>query len=243
MTTTVIITTFAKDHIDIYGTKFMQSLNKFCNIPITLYGESFYRSDLPGNYCMQNFEDTIPEHKDFVRYIKSSIGTDKKETNRLQKALRWSYKSFVIIHALKFIPADLIVWLDGDVVATNPISNNFFESINKNFLCTVYPQIIYNNLHIESGLVIFNKKHFFMDDLIQHYIEGYYEKKILSLKKPWDGFWLGDFVDKNKSKNICQRITPPFSNVSDYLRHNVGKQKFINTHLNKYSGRTLDFPL
>ena len=72
-----------------------------------------------------------------------------------------------------------------------------------------------------------------MDDLIQHYIEGYYEKKILSLKKPWDGFWLGDFVDKNKSKNICQRITPPFSNVSDYLRHNVGKQKFINTHLNK----------
>jgi hypothetical protein len=235
----VVVTTFAKDHIDLYGNKFVDCFKRYCNYKLEIFAEDFTAEDLSSPIEVNDFYSFIPEQKDFRNHIESELlRLRKKPANRLLKALRWSYKSFVIWHALQNIDAKYIVWMDSDVECISPVPYNLIEKINGDRLMTVYPQIIDGELHIESGLVIFNKQHKYINHVIKHYYAGYHEKQVLDIQKPWDGFWLGKLINEStriqKSSLLIKR---PFINVEPYFYHNVGKEKFRDTELNKFSGR------
>lgn len=233
----VFITTFEKEHIELYGKRFINTFNKFNNhLQLYVYAENFQKNEVPGNYSLLDFKQTIPHHQSFTEHIKNKkTNLDLKSTNRLSKALRWSYKSFAIIHALENLKCRYLVWLDGDVETIGCLDLDAIGKINKEKLITVYPQIIKGDLHIESGLIIFNLKHQSIGKIIEHYKLGYYEREILNLNKPWDGFWLGRYCENNT--NEINYIKPPFGNMRGIFKHHVGKEKFRNTDLNKFSGR------
>jgi hypothetical protein len=238
MPSVAVVTTFAKDHINLYGKGFVESFKANCNYPLYIYAEDFTAEDIGCNVV--DFYTAIPEHTKFKDSIQTQISSlDKKEQNRLRKALRWSYKSFVIIHALENINADYIVWIDADVETVNTIPNNLIESLCGKYLMMCYPQNLDDGVHVESGFVIFNKQHPNIQAVINHYRRGYHLEQILTIKKPWDGYWLANLITTNQTvKEKTYHACAPFSNIRQYFRHNVGKRKFDETGLNKFSGRS-----
>ena len=236
MSSVAVVTTFAKDHINIYGKKFVESFKAYCNYPLYIYAEDFTENDI--GHKVVDFYTAIPEHKEFkenIEQLKSNAST--KESNRLRKALRWSYKSFSTIHALENIKTDYIVWIDADVRTLSTIPANLIEHICEKNLLMCYPQVLSEGIHIESGFVIFNKRHSNISQVIDHYKNGYYKNQILTIPKPWDGYWLSSLVYSNLQSE-CKLVLTPFSNIRQYFKHDVGKNKFRATRLNKYSGRS-----
>jgi len=238
---TYFISTFAKDHIPIYAKNFLTSYNEHSKFPLILYAEDFSKDELPGEYTHMEFNKEIPAHKNFKDLISiaDKDTPDIKAKRRLAKALRWSYKAFTILHALRTIDAKYIVWIDGDVTVKRNLPLNFIESLIEEKLCMAYLEKLQmkdsTTHHIESGLVVFNKTH----KLISHIIHGYsiaYEKgNILNYSKPWDGILLAEILLPLQS--YCNLLLSPFSNVKSFLHHAVGKNKFINQDINRYSGR------
>jgi len=225
MTKVAVVTTFAKDHIDLYGKRFVDSFKTNCNYSFYVYAEDFNAKDIDNTVI--DFYAAIPEHKKFKETIEQKLVlATRKEQNRLRKALRWSYKSFVIINALETIDADYIVWIDADVVTVNPIPNDLIEQLCGSHLMMCYPQKLDDGLHIESGFVIFNKRH------------QQIQQQLLKIKKPWDGYWLAHLISTNQSiRKNTREVSAPFGNIKQYFKHQVGKRKFDSTGLNKFSGR------
>lgn len=237
MSSVAVVTTFAKDHINVYGKRFVDSFKKNCNYPVYIYAEDFSSEEI--NHQVTDFYSNIPEHVKFKNSIEEQISNlNVKEQNRLRKALRWSYKSFVIIHALETIKSDYIVWIDADVETINTVPDDLIEKLCGKYLMMCYPQQLDDGVHIESGFIIFNKNHPEIQKVINHYRRGYYLEQVLTIKKPWDGYWLASLVIQNNTvKEKSNLIYTPFSNIRPYFKHHVGKHKFSITNLNKFSGR------
>jgi hypothetical protein len=234
---TAVITTFSKDHINLYGKCFVETFTRYSNLPLYVFAEDFSSEDI--GFDVLDYFDHIPEQKIFKEHIeKLSEGLLTKPQNRLRKALRWSYKSFAILYALKHIESKYVVWIDADVETLSSVPSALAQSLCQDKLMMCYPQTIDQELHIESGFVIFNKQHDYIEQIINHYEQGYLNQKILDLNKPWDGFWLGKLIsDNQKIARKSQLEYPPFRNISPFFKHHVGKEKFKETGLNKFSGR------
>jgi len=235
MQDTVVITTFARDHIDIYGKQFVETYKRYCQLPLYIFAEDFLSDEFNG-HSVYDYYKHIPQQLTFKETILETINAvSNKEKNRLLKALRWSYKGFVIWYALQNIDAKYIVWIDADVETISSVPSALAQSLCQDKLLMCYPQTLKGELHIESGFVVFNKQHPEVKKIIQHYENGYLNQQVLKLNKPWDGFWLGKFVGKHSS--LCRIEKPIFGNIRLFFTHHVGKEKFKNTNLNKYSGR------
>ena len=234
----VFVTTFAKDHIELYGKLFLNSFKKNCDYSLLIFAEDFDQTVLETDSLI-NFYSNIPEQLNFKNKVNELVpNLLAKPQNRLKKALRWSYKSFVIWYALKNIDADYIVWIDADVETIDKVPSKLIEDLCKRKLMMCYPQRIDGELHIESGFIIFNKQHALINNVIDHYYLGYHDQEVLNLNKPWDGFWLGKLIESDQDINRASELcSPPFRNINKYFRHNVGKDKFRDTGLNKFSGR------
>jgi|13_taG_2_1085334.scaffolds.fasta_scaffold12675_3 hypothetical protein len=230
----VVITTFAQDHINLYGKRFVDTFKRYCRYPLYIFAEDFSSDQFYG-HTVYDYYKHIPEQLTFKNNILNLFPSlDTKEQNRLRKALRWSYKGFAIWYALKNIDTKYIVWIDADVETLSKIPSSLISSLCEDKLLMCYPQRMKGSLHVESGFVIFNKQHPEIDLVIQHYENGYLNQQVLELSKPWDGFWLGKFIEQ--SNNCCLERTP-FKNIESFFKHYVGKEKFQDTSLNKYSGR------
>ena len=234
MQDTVVVTTFAQDHISIYGKTFVESFERYCRFPLYIFAEDFSSDDFYG-HTVYDYYKHIPEQLEFKNNIlKLFPSLNAKEQNRLRKALRWSYKGFVIWHALQNIEAKYIIWIDADVETLSAVPSNLANTLCQDSLLMCYPQPLKGELHVESGFVIFNKQHPQIDLVTDHYKKGYLDQQVLNLSKPWDGFWLGKFI---QSSNNCRLQRPVFGNIRPFFTHHVGKDKFRDTGLNKFSGR------
>jgi hypothetical protein len=233
----VVITTFAADHINLYGQRFLKTFKKHCDYPLYIFAEDFDSNAVDG-HKVYSFYEHIPEHLEFKKTINSEISELKaKKKNRLYKAVRWSYKSFVIWYALKNIDADYIVWIDADVETISKVPNDLCSTICQDKLIMCYPQRIKGELHIETGFIIFNKTHKDIERVIKHYEKGYVDQQVLEISKPWDGFWLGILLKNTDISNLCETPRIPFTNIKRYFKHHLGKDKFQQTSLDKHLGR------
>lgn len=216
----------------IYGEKFFKGF-ELVSDPLYFYAENFHRT---GTF---DFYETIPDHKEFYNYIKleQSKITDKKQQRRLDKGLRWSYKSYVIIHALENIDTDYLIWIDGDVQVLKTPPEDLCQKLCGDNLMFGFEESIARMKHIESGFVIFNKNHPNIKYILDGYKEGYYDKKVLTLQKPWDSFWLAHLTNRPNIKEHCKLVKGPFNCIKEWFYHDVGKSKFANTNVNKYLGR------
>ena len=229
---TAYISSFSDIHLQIYGEKFFEGFENVSD-PLYFYAENFSKDD------SFDFNQTIVEHKEFFDHIKNlqSKLTNRKEIRRLDKALRWSYKSYVIIHALENIDTDYLVWIDGDVQVLQTPPDNLCESLCGDSLMFGFEENVAHMKHIESGFIIFNKRHPNINLILDGYKEGYYNREILNLPKPWDGFWLAALTDRPNIKKHCNLKKGPFNCIKEYFYHDVGKDKFIQNNVNKYLGR------
>lgn len=239
-----VITTLHKDGYNLYGKNFIPTWIEYfpSDWNIFYYAET-HDPHFADQVTVLDFHSTCPDWVNFYNYTKQlkTLTTNKKEINRLKKALRWSFKMFTLLHALENTTDDFLIWMDSDVYADNYPKNNWIKKIIGDNCFAGQRETVKGFTHIETGIIIINMKHKDVSKIIDWIRQGYIEFKILNEDKPWDGAWMGKLADSGtiSFKNIWMLATEKharaFSGKSlKWLHHRVGDAKFPK----EYSGRS-----
>jgi hypothetical protein len=250
--TTKVITTFSRTGKELYGNQFIDTFLKHWpeDVLLTVYYEDWIPELINSRIEYIDIDLAIPEVNQFRDYCQIEIDklTDKKSKriNWFNKAIRWSFKSLVMYTELKRKQTRYIIWLDGDVSTLKSPVSDFAQTILHESAFASQLEFIKGADHCESGIVVFDTEHANTSKIITHIKNGYINMEVLTLDKPWDGFWLAlmikqgiSFYDMNKDKIGSDKT---FTNryLFGVLKHNVGNRKLKDNNLHAITGRSLN---
>ena len=251
MNSVKVITTLHEDGYNLYGNYNLTTWAKYfpSDWEIVYYAEKHF-PQFSERIEVIDFNEHCPEWNDFYQHIKSEIdlsqtSIDEKRINWYKKALRWSFKMYALLHALKNTNARYLIWLDADVVATAVPPDNWINSCIDGKCLAGQLEYVKGHGHIETGIILIDLNHPDVDKLYNWIKLGYVEKKILEEDKAWDGIWIAKLVLSNNiawnnlQMVIQKQVARAFSNNQlHWLHHRVGKFKFKDTEYSKRSGRS-----
>lgn len=248
--TVKVITTLHEDGYNLYGKQNIQTWIK--NFPkeweIVYYAEK-HQPEFNDRVTVVDFNENCPEWENFYLATKNSYTNSKNKNQKIinwhKKALRWSFKSFSLLHALKNSKSKYLIWLDSDVVARRtPIEDWIQICLNEKCMAGQLEHIKAGG-HVETGVLIFDLEHPDIKKIIDWVDLGYNQQKILKEEKAWDGIWMAKLVMSNSiswnnlTMVVKTDIAKAFSNDNlKWLAHKVGKEKFKASNFNVRSGRS-----
>jgi len=242
--TTLVVTTFSEDGYHLYGKKFIDSWLTYwpSDYVLWIYAEHDLIVEDP-RVTVLDIHDTCHELVHFKSQCHEMLRNehDKKKINRVTKTVKWSHKVYVMQHALQQ-DFDAVIFLDGDTRTISKVTPGELEYLSKNHLFSVHFEQLQGMPHFETGLIIFNKHHQQINDLIKNLTIAYNTLEILKLPKSWDGFWIAELT-KRRNYQVLDLAGGKFRGVFTHptvnkiLRHDAGKKKYQGTGYNKYSGR------
>lgn len=251
MSNTKVITTFGKTGKELYGNQFLRTfLEHWPNdIKLTVYYEDWIPDLFDTRIEYLDIDAVIPEVNKFRDHCIECINQMPKQErvqkriNWYNKAIRWSFKSFVMYKELERKESRYIIWLDGDVTTLRRPDPRIAEKTLNGCAFASQLEFIKGNNHCESGYVAFDTDHPDNSKIIEHIKNGYEKYKVLTLDKPWDGFWLALMLSQGISFNNLNRdrvgSDKTFTNRNLYgvLKHNVGNRKLKDNGLHHITGR------
>lgn len=233
----LFFTTFNENGYDLYGETWVKSWIKIANLYPSIKAKIYYEGKRPIEYKHPNltivdFRKEIPEHKIWRdQFLRSSTHDEYIKT----MTVRFSFKSFVIQHALSNNNNEFIVWLDGDCVFKPSDYEGFPKNLlNGKFLaCQVEENWDLN--HVESGILIFDGLHEDKVKFIDRFRKNYAFEELVPMGQPYDGFVIYrsllmsklDYVNLNKgygrggiqSDPNCTFLHPE---IKSKFVHNIG---------------------
>lgn len=197
--TTTIVTTFDPSKYEQYGEEMLRSLNESIqddNVQVVVYYDGDPNQISHFNRCTPiSFKKACGSvHQEFLKVAKKkqkSLVTDppnsrKYEDERqfLYDAARFSYKWFALIEASKQFAAldtDYLVWLDADVVATRPFTENFFKGLLPQGNLMAYLGRL--KPYTETGFLVFDIANPYYDAFFYEMEDLYHYHKIFNLSR------------------------------------------------------------
>lgn len=244
-----VVTTLHEDGYKLYGQRNVETWSSMfpSDWNISYYSEK-HSPVLPERVSILDFDQACPEWQGFYDAVKSRYSlessTDEKRKNWYKKALRWSFKMYTVLHAMKNCNSRYLIWLDADVWAAKPPDSMWIERCLKNTALAAQLEFIKAGGHIETGILIFDLEHPDSKKIYDWIYSGYRNREILEEDKPWDGIWMAKLLKQNTvSWNNLNMVTKKdlavaFSHKDlNWLSHGVGKRKFRSSELNVRSGR------
>ena len=241
MKTVCFVTTFSQQGYALYGRSWINSFSSFLgaqkNVTAKVYVDFALYSPVQ-NLQVVDFKDKIPEHEEWVNCYNKTFR--QQNYNKIMGE-RFSYKSFVILHALKNTKCDYVVWLDGDCVfISNDFSSFCEDCLGGNFIACQN-----EGGHIESGVLVFDATHDKLNSFIKSFNENYWDiLKRKTLGVPFDGYILYQtlinnnlpFTDLNLNYGLGKiQSTPDKTFLNPLLKtrfiHNIGlegKKRYEN---------------
>lgn len=251
MFNTKVITTFGQTGKELYGDQFLKTFLQYWpkEIKLTVYYEDWEPDLLDDRIEYLDLDKLIPEVNNFRDYCNSCINQlpkderVQKRINWYNKAIRWSFKSFVMYKELERKDSRYVIWLDGDVTTLQTPDFLIAEKTLNGCAYASHLEFIKGNHHCESGFIVFDTAHRDCKKVVEHIKNGYLNRKILDLDKPWDGFWLALMISQGISFNNLNtdRVGSgkTFTNryLFNILHHNVGNRKLKDNGLHHITGR------
>lgn len=225
------VTTFSKNGYDLYGKKWIKSFKEHFetneNVTATLYID-FDLTTEP-NINVLDINEEIPEHSIWVKQFKQH--SNHHPYNKTMGE-RFSFKSFVIMNALsRSDDFDYVVWLDGDCI----FLDNDLSEFPQNLLLDNFLACQNEGAHVESGILIFNKKHKDIPTFLKSFKDNYKVENLKQMEQPFDGFILNKtlfqqnlkFTDLNENHGAGGiQSDPNLTFLHPYIkqrfRHNIG---------------------
>lgn len=182
------ITTFSKNGYDVYGKTWLESFRqnvKDENITVDLYIDFNIPSQEKINKV--NYDEAIPHHKDWLKEFETKYTGGSFYNKKM--AMRFSYKAFVMQHALKNNDNSYLIWLDGDCIFKQEQDFSTFplSLLNDKFIA-VQREHNGGHDHCESGIVIFDTMHKDKDQFLNQLINNYKIENVITMSQPYDGF-------------------------------------------------------
>lgn len=228
---TTFITTFSHKGYETHGKHWIES---FIKNTYNVYAVIFVDFDLKisdKRINVLNFNECIPTHKD---WINSYISLNKNKQQE-KDGIKFSYKAFVMMYALKHL-SEYVVWLDSDCVFKDNTYYNFAEkTLDNKFIAVqvdkadVVNEIWKSENHVESGIVVFDTEHQDKHKFLGEFEKLYEPYNVAQMELPYDGFIIMrsckelDFVDLFPSDYTIKSISP-----YDTFIHPEVKQRFTH---------------
>lgn len=182
-----IITTFSKNGYEVYGKTWLET---FClnvkdeNVTVDLYIDFNIPSQEKINKV--NYEDAIPQHKEWLRQFELNY---KGVMYNKKMAMRFSYKSFVMQHALDNNTGCYLIWLDGDCIfKENQNFSTFAKDLLDGKFIAVQREHVGGDDHCESGFVLFDTDHPDKEKFNSQFKNNYEINNAINMGSPYDGF-------------------------------------------------------
>jgi hypothetical protein len=212
--TVSIVTTFHEAGYHEYGKRMMETLDNHLvdkDIPIWVLYEDFeiphvnfdrfrYANLSVVSEGLQEFKE---RHKNNSKAHGKIVG--KPQKYRMQTdAVKFAHKAYALLWALKYIDADILIWMDADVYA--------HADITKEFLLQFLPDGCYCSYlgragkDTETGYIMFDTKHLDHAHFVKRYREYYDHDLVFTIEKWIDGL-VFDYVMKDtgiRGHNISQ---------------------------------------
>ena len=248
-----VVTTLHKDGYELYGQENLTTWSAMFpqDWNIVYYTEK-HTPVLPNRVTVIDFDQRCTNWQNFYtavqeKYKQESNPSNEKRKNWYKKALRWSFKMYTLLDAIKTCNTRYLIWLDADVWASKPPDKHWITDCLNNTGLAAQLEFIKAGGHIETGILILDLEHPDKEKIYNWIYDGYVNFKILEEEKPWDGIWMAKLLQTNSvswnnlNMVIKGDIAKAFSNEKlKWLVHGVGKKKFQKTAVNQRSGRSPD---
>lgn len=230
------ITTFSENGYHVYGKKWIESfVNQTKNYPnITA---KIYVNDLDPDTIKQDKVDVleyysaIPQYNEWLQLFTQQSKHDQWNKNL---AIKFAYKSFVMLTELKQTHEGYVIWLDADCVFTSSDFDNWPQSLLVNDFMACQRE--HGSEHVESGIIIFDAGHADKHSYIDRFESLYMlPEEFNNFGQFFDGFVVGrtlshtgvSYVDLNKGYGIggiqsdpnCTFLNPE---IRKRFIHNIG---------------------
>lgn len=184
-----IITTFSKNGYAVYGKTWIETFTKNVkdtNVSVDLYIDFPLQITDPRINTI-DYDAVIPHHKIWLKSFESQYSGGSFYNRKM--AMRFSYKAFVMQHALQNNNDCYLIWLDGDCVFKQDQDFiSFPVSVLNDKFVAVQREHNGGLDHCESGIVIFDAAHKDRDVFLKQFIENYKIENVVTMSQPYDGF-------------------------------------------------------
>lgn len=221
-----VVTSMNQSYYDKIGREMLVSYisNWSSDIKLRIYHEDELQQDISSRLSYYNLFDVEPELKKFVDRHKDR--PDQQNNLELHYgAVRFSYKTFSILHAGYFSPADYVIWLDADTRTYNYVGEEFLNSLISPDKYLTY--LGRENNYSECGFVIYNTTHPGHRAFQTAWRHLYESDEVFKLDQ-WHDSYVFDQVRKTYEKDgIIENINlSPWGKNYDHV--------FINSKLGEY---------
>jgi len=186
----LFFTTFNENGYDLYGKTWIESFIKIANLYPSVQAKIYYegQKEIPyrhPNLEIIDFRTAIPYHK---RWRDDFLRQSRHDEYVKVMTVRFSFKSFVIQHALETYSNRYLIWLDGDCVFKPADYENFPAGILNNQFLACQVEENWDLNHVESGILIFDSQHSGTKKFNEQFKKNYNPDQLVPMGQPYDGF-------------------------------------------------------
>jgi hypothetical protein len=182
------ITTFSQNGYTLYGKHWIKTFSENVendNVTVDLYLD-FLIPISDSRINIVNYDSAIPNHKNWIKQFESK---SKHTLYNKKMGIRFSFKSFVMQHAIDNNKDCYVVWLDGDCIY-KPNTYNFIQSLLNGNAVACQREHNGGADHIESGIVIFDVDHLDTKLFNTRFKQLYQVDTLINQEFPYDGFMI-----------------------------------------------------
>lgn len=218
---------------------------------ITSFNKHYY--DLIGKDCVSTWLEHWPKDMKLTCYVEefelpkndriiqipfTELGQgylDFQASNENDRVKIFAKKAYSVIHAMVNSPADLVIWVDADVITKQSISKEFLESLCPRDTLSTFMGVWHHMIRgepnspavfsAETGFFILNKTHQDFLTFLTKYEYYYSEHKKENLRRFYDGDVFGAVVKEMPNTK--------FNDLSSTIKKNA-KTPLKHTELGQY---------
>lgn len=233
------VTTFSGAGFESYGRRMVETYCEFWpyDVRLATYSEGF---NLPLSFMPRAENRKLPAWVDAFKDRHSP--TRDRVANGWRTgtydfrfdAFKFSNKTAAVIHAAEHSGADVLIWLDGDIVTHAPVDHDFLESmIGEQHVIAWLDR---DRLYPETGFYALNLRHPMTQGLIATWRRLYETDDVFALRQWHDAFVLEHVVDATNApwrslSGGAQRTSHPLARgpLAERFDHLKGQRKSL-TH-------------
>lgn len=208
-----VVTTFHKEGYDRYAKRMIQTFleNWPKDISLYVYPEDHAIDEIGENLVIRDLHKSIPE----LVVFKERWKNDPKAVGKVPMgpvdrkgkqpgigfrwdAIRFSHKVYSVCHAAKNTDADVLLWMDADMVCHTPIPHHFIDKMIKDSGLGFLGR---EKKFTECGLYSMNLKDPITQTFLVEFQKAYDSGRLFTFQE-WNDCWVFDEVRKEiKQKN------------------------------------------
>jgi len=218
-----VSTTFSSKGYNEYAYKVIESFIKYWPKTVDLY--AYYDELEPWKHNASNVHYIKLDFPDLLKFKEENKDNPKQSGNGTNKdflrdAIRFSHKVFAYIDLAVNKNVDIAIWLDGDVITHQPVTEQVIMSWLDNKMAGA---LLRPTIYTETGFHIFDMRHYLAKDFMDKWKSQYTENKVWDL--PWD--------EESRTKlgyTDCHTYDVVRETFDQSLWHNLSPQGLNHSH-------------